>query len=174
MKDKCPKQPQTNYLGLSREWGGCLSGLKWTTLLSCVTVVISYFILPRLKQDSSRKCQVSAKGGSESSRIPLQPKSMRNEGNSPPGVTSGEIKPSKWEQSNGHLVKSCQTRSNKCWVQITSFSDWAEIKMNKIQKVKCWIGYSYCMVLQHSQPSALQQWPQVKNKANTLSVLPYA
>ncbi|PKU37915.1 hypothetical protein llap_11781 [Limosa lapponica baueri] len=48
----------------------------------------------RLMQDSSRKCQVSAKGGSESSGITLQPKPTCDEGNPPPGVTSGEIRPS--------------------------------------------------------------------------------
>lgn len=140
MKGKCPKQHQTNYLGLSRGWGACVSGLKWTALLSCVTVVISYFILPRLMQDSSGKCQVSAKGGSESSRIPRQPKPKRDEGNPPPGVTSGEIRPSKWERSNGHLGKSCQIYLNKRRAQATSFSDWAERKINKIQEVKCWVG----------------------------------
>ncbi|CAM9565848.1 unnamed protein product, partial [Bubo scandiacus] len=46
-----------------------------------------------LMQDSSRKCQDSAKGDSVSSRMPLQPKPTCSEGNPPPAVTSGEIRP---------------------------------------------------------------------------------
>lgn len=78
--------PRTITSGLAG-WGGCLSGLKWAVLLSCVTGVMSYFTLPRLVQDSSRKRQVlpreaaGAAGSfcSQSQRvaraIPLQEKS---------------------------------------------------------------------------------------------------
>ena len=138
MKDECPKQPQTNYLGHSRGWGGCLSSLKWTALLSCVTVVIFYFILQayaRILLKVPSFCQ----GRQWELQDPSTAKANVRWGQS---LSRSQVwwNPTKWEQSNGHLIQLCQIWLNKCRVQTTSFSDGAEGKINKIQEVKCWIG----------------------------------
>lgn len=55
-----------------------------------VTALTPYSILTRFVPGSSPKCQAPARGGRESSRIPVQAEPARDEGNVPLG--SGDIR----------------------------------------------------------------------------------